>query len=326
MLARPALAATGKLLIGLWMAAVIVATFLVVPQIQGLGDVGRIFIIHVPTAWLAVLAFSVSAVFSGLYLWRGKASDDANAVAAAEAGFLYTLLATVTGAIFAQAVWGIFWNWDPRQTSIFVLLLIYGAYFALRSALDEVPRRRKLSAVYSLLAFVTVPFLFFIVPRAADSSLHPNCALLPGSKCEGLVLGDGRSIGLLGDLKLELLGTEQRGDTLLATVRVTEPGLASTQTLQPSFDLATGNAADTDDAQPRLASNDRFRLQIRGVNDGAVTLNIRSPGDTSLLENARTRGTFFASLLGFTLLYVWVHRVRATLLMVEDQLQPQGGA
>jgi heme exporter protein C len=234
-----------KLLLGLWMAAVIVATFVVVPPIQGLGNVGRIFIIHVPTAWLAVLAFAVSAVFSILYLWRGRIGDDANAVAAAEAGFLYTLLATVTGAIFAQAVWGIFWNWDPRQTSIFVLLLIYGAYFALRSALDDGTRRRRLASVYALLAFVTVPFLMFVIPRAAESTLHPNCALLPGSKCEGITLGTDRTIGLLGDLKLDLKGVERQGDQLTAVVEVTSPGLRTVQTLRPTFDLAQGTSPDS---------------------------------------------------------------------------------
>jgi heme exporter protein C len=313
-----------KLLLGLWMAAVIVATFVVVPPIQGLGNVGRIFIIHVPTAWLAVLAFAVSAVFSILYLWRGRIGDDANAVAAAEAGFLYTLLATVTGAIFAQAVWGIFWNWDPRQTSIFVLLLIYGAYFALRSALDDGTRRRRLASVYALLAFVTVPFLMFVIPRAAESTLHPNCALLPGSKCEGITLGTDRTIGLLGDLKLDLKGVERQGDQLTAVVEVTSPGLRTVQTLRPTFDLAQGTSPDSEAAQPRLADNDRFRLQIAAVEGDAVTLTIRSPGDTSLLENARTRGTFFASLIGFTLLYIWVHRVRARLLTVAGRLELQG--
>jgi heme exporter protein C len=324
MAARGALAQTAKLLIGLWMAGVVIATFLVVPEIQGLGDVGRIFIIHVPTAWLAVLAFAVSALFSGLYLWRGRESDDAQAQAAAEAGFLYTILATVTGAIFAQAVWGIFWNWDPRQTSIFVLLLIYGAYFALRSAIDDGQRKRRLAAVYALLAFVTVPFLVFVIPRAAESTLHPNCALLPGSKCEGIQLGGERTVGLLGDMKLELLGVERTGDTLTAQVRLTGPGLANQELLMPRFDLASGAPPDTEEAQPRLAGNDRFRLQIQAVEGDLLTLTVRSPGDTSLLENLRTRATFFASLIGFTLLYLWVQRVRATLLIVQDRLQPEG--
>jgi len=63
------LAQTAKIGIGLWMAGVAIATFLVVPQYEGLGDAGRIVIVHVPTAWVSVVAFTISAIFSGLYLW-----------------------------------------------------------------------------------------------------------------------------------------------------------------------------------------------------------------------------------------------------------------
>jgi len=80
---------------------------------------------------------------------------------------------TVTGAIFAKIMWGAYWNWDPRQTSITFLLLIYAAYFALRAAVQDPERRATLSAVYAILAFVTVPFLVFIVPRIYWS-LHPD--------------------------------------------------------------------------------------------------------------------------------------------------------
>jgi heme exporter protein C len=82
-------------------------------------------------------------------------------------------MATITGSIWAKASWGAFWNWDPRETSIFVLLLIYAAYFALRSAIEEEDKKAALSAVYSILAFATVPFFIFIIPRIYDS-LHPD--------------------------------------------------------------------------------------------------------------------------------------------------------
>ena len=78
-----------------------------------------------------------------------------------------------TGAVFAKIMWGAYWNWDPRQTSITILLLIYAAYLALRSAIDDPERRAALSAVYAILAFVTVPFLVFVVPRIYWS-LHPD--------------------------------------------------------------------------------------------------------------------------------------------------------
>ena len=86
---------------------------------------------------------------------------------------MFCVLATVTGSIWAKFNWGSFWNWDPRETSIFILLLIYGAYFALRSALGSDEIRARLSAVYSILAGLTAPFFIFIMPRIV-SGLHPG--------------------------------------------------------------------------------------------------------------------------------------------------------
>ena len=86
---------------------------------------------------------------------------------------MFSILATVTGSIWAKFEWGSFWNWDPRETSILILLLIYAAYFALRSAIEGKEQKAQLSAVYSILAFVTVPFLIFVVPRVLFT-LHPE--------------------------------------------------------------------------------------------------------------------------------------------------------
>jgi heme exporter protein C len=88
-------------------------------------------------------------------------------------GFIFCILATVTGSVWAKFTWGSYWNWDPRQTSIFILLLIYGAYFALRSSIDAPERKARLSSVYAIIAFVTVPFFVFIMPRIVES-LHPD--------------------------------------------------------------------------------------------------------------------------------------------------------
>jgi len=158
----------------IWMAVVIWAAFLWIPSAQGFkGESSRIVFFHVPTAWVATLAFLLSCVTSVMYLRRRKPIDDHRSAVSAGLGLLFALLATVTGAIFARIMWGAYWNWDPRQTSITILLLIYAAYFALRGAVPDPEKRATLSAVYSILAFVTVPFLMFIVPRIYFS-LHPD--------------------------------------------------------------------------------------------------------------------------------------------------------
>ncbi|GAB4440580.1 MAG: cytochrome c biogenesis protein CcsA [Chloroflexi bacterium OHK40] len=314
------LARLGKLLIGLWLAGVAIAMFLVVPQYEGLGNAGRIVIMHVPTAWVAVVAFTVSAIFSARYLWRRRPQDDDYALAAAESGFLFTTLATVTGMIFSQVVWGVYWNWDPRQTSIFVLLLIYAALFALRAAIDEPQRRRQLSAVYSLFAFVTMPFLVFVAPRIADSTLHPNCAFIQGSQCDGLTLEVGK-IGLLGDRKVQLLALERNGDVVTAQVKVSEPGLTAERVLSPSFDLVHEEMV----ARPEFPGL-RYQLGLEAVDleANSALLNIEAPG-TGLLENRRTLFTFLAAIIGFTALFFWMLSVRATLLGVQWALAQRAG-
>jgi len=149
------------------------AAFFWAPLAEGLGELTRILYFHVPVAWVTVLAFLIGAVFSIIFLKKRELKYDYIAESASQLGFLFCVLATVTGSIWAKASWGSFWNWDPRETSIFILLLIYAAYFALRSAIDQPDRKAALSSVYSILAFVTVPFFVFIVPRIY-SSLHPD--------------------------------------------------------------------------------------------------------------------------------------------------------
>jgi heme exporter protein C len=168
-----------KALLATWMAFMIVASFLLTEAAVGFpGQTSRILFFHVPQAWVATLAFLLSMLGSALYLARRNVKSDHLALAAAELGFLFCVLATVTGSIFAKATWGSFWNWDPRETSIVILLMIYGAYFALRSAVADSEKKRIFASVYAILAFVTVPFLVFVVPRIT-ASLHPEDTMNP---------------------------------------------------------------------------------------------------------------------------------------------------
>ncbi len=145
------------------------------PNIPGLEEKAKIIFFHVPTAWLAVIAFMTAMIQGIMYLRTNKFEHDAKSHSALQIGMVFTILATVTGSIWAKFTWGAFWHWDPRETSIFILLLIYGSLFALRSAIENEEKRARLSAVYSIFAFLTVPFFVFIMPRIM-AGLHPGSA------------------------------------------------------------------------------------------------------------------------------------------------------
>ncbi|MGA9364134.1 MAG: cytochrome c biogenesis protein [Bacteroidota bacterium] len=175
---------TWKVIIALWLTLIIIASLVFpivdspqhwydLPNIRGLEQRARIMFFHVPMAWVTVIAFLVSMIYGIRYLVRKDAIDDVRSVSSAGLGFLFCFLATVTGSVWAKFNWGSFWNWDPRETSIFLLLLIYAAYFVLRTAVENEEKRGTLAAVYSIIAFVTVPFFIFIMPRVVPS-LHPG--------------------------------------------------------------------------------------------------------------------------------------------------------
>ena len=163
----------GRFLLLGWIAGWTVAAFAWAPLVPVLGETTRVLYFHIPAAWITVLALGWSMIHSILYLRRRKLEHDDQAAAAAEIGILFCVAATASGSLWAKAMWGSYWNWDPRETSIFFLLLIYAAYLAVRSAIDQEERRARLSAMYSAVAFVAVPFLMFVVPRFYFS-LHPD--------------------------------------------------------------------------------------------------------------------------------------------------------
>jgi len=152
------------------------AVFFIVPPAEGLGNYVRIAFFHIPTAWVAVVAFFGAAYWGARYLKTRELRYDAKSARSAILGLIFTLMATVSGAVFSKLTWGAYWNWDPRQTTIFVLLLIYAAYVTLRMTMRDERARASSSAVYALFSFIAVPFLVFILPRMFFS-LHPSPVL-----------------------------------------------------------------------------------------------------------------------------------------------------
>jgi len=173
-----------NILLYVFMPVSIVLAFMWAPSAEILGHASRIIYFHVPVAWVSVIAFFVSGICSVLYLLdSGKKFEmlEVKSYNSAVIGITFTLLTVITGSMWAKISWGIWWNWDPRETSIVVLLLIYIAYLSLHSALGDNGNRGRISSVYLILAMITVPFLIFIIPRIY-LSLHPDPIINPDKK------------------------------------------------------------------------------------------------------------------------------------------------
>ncbi|NLE77253.1 MAG: cytochrome c biogenesis protein CcsA [Chloroflexi bacterium] len=144
----------------------------------------RIIYFHVPTAWIGFLAFLVTFVSSILYLARRERRWDTVAAASVELGVGFTTAVLITGSIWAKPAWNTWWTWDPRLTTSSITWVIYLAYLMLRAALDNSEQRARLSAVYGIAGFSSVPITFMAIrwwrtihPVLLDSSgfgLSPN--------------------------------------------------------------------------------------------------------------------------------------------------------
>lgn len=165
-----------------WLTVVILSAFLLdIPKINILEHTARNLYFHVPMWFTMMAGFLVSAYYSVRVLGASERSyplaHDIRAEQAAFVAAAFGILGLVTGMVWARFTWyvgtGKWWNFDPKQTMAAVQLLIYGAYFTLRSGMEEPRRRARVSAVYNVFAASTIPFLIFIVPRQMES-LHPG--------------------------------------------------------------------------------------------------------------------------------------------------------
>ena len=171
-------------LVYILMPITILAAFLWAPPAAALGESSRILYFHVPLAWISVIAFFVSGVFSIIYLYDKKRRYfllEEKAYNSARIGVFFTVLAIFTGSVWSKIMWGAYWNWDPRQTSIIILMLIYSAYFSLRASLKDNPNKEKIISSYLIFAMIAVPFFIFILPRMYPT-LHPNPIINPDKK------------------------------------------------------------------------------------------------------------------------------------------------
>lgn len=129
------------------------------------GDAQRLMYLHVPAAWIAYLAFGVTAICSALWLWPRTRSEvwDRVAGASAELGVIFTALTLALGSLWGRPVWGVWWAWDARLVTTAVLLFLYIGYLALRRVPASADARAKRCAIAALIAFIDVPIVHFSV-------------------------------------------------------------------------------------------------------------------------------------------------------------------
>jgi heme exporter protein C len=145
---------------------------------QGLAQ--KIFYLHAPAAWSALLAFGLVGIVSVLYLWLQDPRLDLFAASSVEVGLVFSLVMLTTGPIWGKPVWGTWWTWDPRLTLTLLLFLIFIGYLALRAALNDRSERARFSAVIGIMGLLLVPFIHISV--YLFRTMHPTPIVLKPSK------------------------------------------------------------------------------------------------------------------------------------------------
>ncbi len=163
--------------------------FMLAPEERSMGQVQRIFYFHVPSAWVAFLAFFVVFIASIFYLWKKDRTYDMVAYSSAEIGVIFATLVLITGPIWARPVWNTWWEWTPRLTLFLVLWFIYLAYLMLRSFVEGEERAARFAAVFGIVGFLDVPLVYVSIRLWRD--IHPSP-----------VIAGGEGSGLHPDMKL----------------------------------------------------------------------------------------------------------------------------
>lgn len=165
--------------VGLVFYTIIGGLTMEVPRLPILNESIRNLYFHVPMWFGMVFSTGISAFYAILYLKKPHQTTDLYAVEFARTGLLFGILGMLSGMLWAQFTWGMFWSGDPKQNASAVGLMIYLGYFVLRGALTDNAQRATVSAVFNILAYAVYIPLIFILPRLTDS-LHPGSGGNPG--------------------------------------------------------------------------------------------------------------------------------------------------
>ena len=148
------------------------------PQEKSMGVIQKIFYLHVPLAWVTILAFLVIFVCSILFLAKGNILYDNIARSSAKIGFIFNSLMLLSGSIWAKAVWGVWWTWDPRLTTSLILWFIYICYLLIRNSSFEEERGAKFAAVIGIIGFADIPVI--ALSTTLWQTLHPAELIFQG--------------------------------------------------------------------------------------------------------------------------------------------------
>ena len=165
---------------GLLAAPILLASlymsFFYAPTEREMGVVQRIYYVHVPSAWVAFLAFGIVALCSLIYLWLKDERLDAISVASAELGLVFTTIVLITGPIWGKIAWGAWWVWEPRLTLTLLLWFIYVGYFMVRGSTENPERGKRFGAVVGIVGAVNIPLIHVSV--LWFRSQHPQPVVL----------------------------------------------------------------------------------------------------------------------------------------------------
>jgi heme exporter protein C len=165
------------------------AALFIAPDEKTMHAIQRIFYFHVPSAISAFIAFFIVFIANTAYLVTRRPQWDWLGVAGAEVGVACCTIVLITGPIWARPVWGIWWTWDARLTSTFILWLLYISYLLLRGLLEDPQRSATLSAIFGVFAFLDVPLVY--LSNRLWRTQHPQPVILGGAN-SGLAPGMGK--------------------------------------------------------------------------------------------------------------------------------------
>ena len=206
------------------LAGVYVRALAFTPVERFQGPAQKIFYLHVPAAWSALLAFAITGILSLVYLWLKDRRIDLAAEASAEVGVALSVVLLTTGPIWGKPIWGTWWTWDARLTSTLFIFLLFVGYLVMRGVVTDPGTRGRFSAVIGILGLVLIPFIhltvyLFRTLHPEPIVLKPSAPSLPGSMLTTLFVSFGvftliyagfvtqrYALGLLRELEREEAG------------------------------------------------------------------------------------------------------------------------